>query len=190
MDKLSQLKQVVEIINTDRASKKEVALIIGQLVDVLKKVRGDLKKDFDQTLDLALESNGVIIEDAIKELEIKLGSALKEITSTVSKARKETLDEAYKSINREVYNLEQAIKNIPQFDTAQLENKWSLVISNLENRLNSIKLPELSPIEIRDSLESLTDEQRLDWTAVNGVVGIHVGIKPPEDKKMLWVDTR
>jgi hypothetical protein len=46
-----------------------------------------------------------------------------------------------------------------------------------------------TPVIIRDKIETLKNDDRLDWTSIRGVIGTHKGTTPPEDKDMIWLDT-
>jgi len=165
MDKVEKLKKLLEIANEDYASKKEVVLFVKQIIDSVKQVADGLRKD--------VKTNSEDVENSLrsteKSLETALRASLKELTLTVSNTKKETLDEAYKSLNREVYNIEKAIKDIPQFDSKQLEEKFFFVIKDIENKIDSIK-PEVPTAEnTRDSLETLKGDERLDVSAIKGI---------------------
>lgn len=165
------------------ASAKEVARIVAELIKSIKTVKSSLSED--------IAGNA----SAISKLEKSVNISIKELQKEIGNSTKETKDKAYKDLNAEVYKLEKLISEVPQFSPVQLEQKFGAVIKDLEQRfhdkVNSIEIPTLpSPEATRDLLESLEGNEKLNWSAVDGVVGIHVGKTPPEDNKMLWIDTR
>lgn len=174
----------------DVASKKEVALLLKEVIDAVKKINSELKEDVKK---VASEVKGEVVSSnetnssTVKELKAEVKESIKDLSKLLKESVKEAQNKAYKDLNAEVYKLEKLISEVPQFSPAQLEAKFGAVITDLENRLSTLKP---TAIEVRDLLETLQDDDRLDITAVKGAVGVHVGPTPPDDTSMLWVDVR
>lgn len=175
----------IVIRDPSSASKKEVVLVVKSLIAAFKKANQDIKVEVK-----TIKADNT---SSLKSLETDFREALSDLKVLLDDAIEKTQDKAYKALNAECYKLEKMIAEIPQFSPAQLEEKFATVISNLESELASridASSNKQTPVEVRDGLETLSGDERLSWNAVNGVVGIHVGKMPPEDKEMLWVDVR
>lgn len=159
MDKQDRLKKMLEIATEDRPSTKEVASLIAQVINTVKEVQKTLKSD----MELGMKG----CEKMCNDVENSLGSLESKLTTLISKSSKESNDKAYKDLNNEVYKLEKLIRDIPQFDSSILESKWSTVIGDLDSKISQWK--QLTATEIRDSLESITnEEEKLDFSAIKG----------------------
>lgn len=170
MDKQERLKKILEIATEDHPSTKEVASLVTQIISTVKEVQKNLKSD--------MESGIKGCEKMCNDVENSLGSLESKLTALISKSTKETQDKAYKQLNNEVYKLEKLIKDVPQFDSTPLESKFSLVIKELETKIDLWK--QLSPIEIKNSLENLVGDERLDKSAIKGIDVIEEKIKSIE----------
>jgi exonuclease VII large subunit len=191
MDKQERLKKLLEIAVEDRPSTKEVVALLSNLIksvkETLKNTRDELKSNYSVVVkQIAKELEDKNAKD-IKSLQDALEEQVEDLTDILSKEAEIVTKDWYKTLSNEVYKLEKLISEVPQFSPAQLEAKFGAVINDLENKLYLLKP---NAIEVRDMLETLQDDDRLDITAVKGAVGVHVGTTPPEDKSMLWVDIR
>lgn len=160
-------KSQIVIIDPTKPSTKEVATLISQVISAVKEVRANLKKEIDDSNTL----NKGLLKDFDQEIRIKLDekleSRLEAFQALLSKDNKQVKGEFYKSLNAEVYKLEKAIREIEPFNPNQIESKFSEVINQLEKRISDIR--SLTNVEIRDSLETLKDEERLDVSAIKGI---------------------
>lgn len=167
MDELLELQKLKEEL--DLASKKEVSLLISELIKKFKELKESFAKEvsgYKKSVDSGMsdisehmDKCSSMCKEVDSDLKSDLKTTEKHLTSLIAKSSKETLGEAYKSLNREVYAIEQLIKNIPQYDSTQLENKFSAVIFDIESKLNSIEIPELSGESIVDKINSLPTEE-------------------------------
>lgn len=183
MEKVERLKKLFEVATEDRPSTKEVAVLLSGLIKTVKEA---LKQTEDRVYKAlgSLESDAMKAHDNFIDL---LEKTSKDMHKTLSKEHAMSQKEWYKALNNEVYKLEKCMQEMPHFDPKALEEKWSVVIGDLEAKIDDIK--QMTGMEVRDLLEVLDGEERLDYKAVKGVVGIHKGKTPPEDKDMLWIDT-
>ena len=161
MDKLAQLKKIAEIVNTDKASAREVALVLSKIMAAVKSGMSQIKDELNTKADK-------------KQIESYVDSIRDDIYTLVNKLDKNTKDELYKLVNREVYKLEKLISEIPQYDSTQLENKFSSVIKDIENRIASIKVPEIpkdiSGEKIVDKVNDvpIVEEDQIDFKHIKG----------------------
>lgn len=160
MDKLKELKSVIEIINTDRASTKEVALAIKAVIEAIRKAREDMKSE------LASSSND--IKGEIKILDGSLKSTERSLKLLIAQTDKQSTDDFYKLLNREVYKLEEQINNIEIYDDSKLETKWAAVVDDLHQKIKDIKPFILNAVDVRNALESLIGDERLDIDSIKG----------------------
>jgi hypothetical protein len=183
MDKAERLKRLLDVATEDRPSTKEVAGLLSTLIkqvrETLDKTKGEMMKCMEKVSHETLMS--------VNEKVASMDTMLQDCEKRLNKAIKTLQTDNYKLLNNEVYKLEQAIKDIKPFDATTLENKWAVRLLEVETRIDEIK--QLSAYEVRDLIESLPDGEKVVWSAIQGVVGIHVGKTPPEDKDMLWLDT-
>ena len=160
MDKLAQLKKIAEIVNTDKASAREVALVLSKIMAAVKSGMSQIKDELNAKADK-------------EQIENYVNSIQADISKLVNKVDKNTKDEVYKLVNLEVYKLEKLISEIPQYDSTQIENKFSSVIKDIENRISSIKIPEIPKItgeKIVDEINVLPirEEDQIDFDHIKG----------------------
>ncbi len=167
-------------------TKEDVATLISELGRAVSKV---IAKAQD-SMNADMSSNMKECMDMCKAYETALGELKVELSNKVSSGDKKVADEAYKRLNSAIYGLEQQVAAIEQDLSPKLETKWAVVIAELRDKIDLIKPYTLNILDIRNGLEALTEKERLNWTAVQGVIGIHIGTQPPEDKEMLWIDVR
>lgn len=168
MDKQERLKKMLELLNEDRPSSKEVASLVLQLTNVIKETRDTLRKEANMSMSEC--------KDMCNSCETALKSVENRINVIMSKSNKDIQDKWYKELNNEVYKLEKLISDIPQFDSSKLEAKWTSVISDLDIKIKDFK--QLTAFDIRDLLESIvSSEDKLDKSAVKGIDTIENDIK-------------
>ncbi len=154
---------LVKVASTKLASKKEVASYISQLREFVEEAKRKLAKEVAEALASNKQDVGLVLKEYMSDVESKLKETMTSMEKDMSQIEKDMCDEWYKSLNREIYKIEQLIANLPQYDSTQLEKKFSAVI-----------------FDIRNSLESLEDDERLDKKAVKGIEEIEEKIKSIE----------
>lgn len=159
MDKAERLKKLYEIANDDRPSAKDVASLASRIIKSVQGLQTELNRKID--------SNDVSHKQAVKTLEMALHRQVEELRKEMSKVGKDTQDKAYKTLSNEVYKLEKTIKELPQLNISQLEAKFTAVIDNLMAEFEAIN--PLTPVEIRNALESLNGDEKLDASAIKGL---------------------
>jgi hypothetical protein len=167
MNKTEQLKKIFEVLDQGRPSTKEVAALVREIIVAVKDAQAMLRKEVARcTTDNKQE---------IEQRSAELKSAIRELNQIVKDTDKKTKDEFYKSLNNEVYKLEKCIGEIPEFDSAPLEAKFSEVIKDLDRQIKALNIPTI--IEIRDGLGSLRGDERLSKDAIKGLDEIEEKIK-------------
>lgn len=152
MDETRLKQEIQRLLERERernsyAKSADVAKLFKTLAAAVQKVHPTLSKEIDSKFRTKL--------DRIESTERKL-------TSLVSEARNlrdSEIQKFSKEIRRELANLRNDFKEVPTVD--DVIGFFDSVAENL---------PKLSPIEIRDSLESIKDEEeKLDINAVKNL---------------------
>lgn len=149
---LSPFQQIEQDIKS-KPSNTEVALAIKTVLEAVKEVRKKLSND---------------TSEGLAEVRKELKASERTLRALVSQIQKDVSDEFYKSLNLEVYKLEKQIKDIESYDSTLLETKWATVVEDLHQKVENIKPFVLIPTEIRDALESLNGDERLDIDSIRG----------------------
>jgi predicted nucleic acid-binding Zn-ribbon protein len=156
---LQKLKNTIDKVKAafndgeNYAKMDELARVLSVFADSIRKMRVDF-----QTGDDTLKAS---IENQISAIETELKATEKKLSTLISTTSGKTLDEAYKALQKEISGVKQAISGIKPFDQSNLV----AMIKEVENSIPD----KLDPIEVRDSLESLSGEARLDYTAIKGI---------------------
>lgn len=103
--------------------------------------------------------------------------------SEIAKMRKE-FDAKMKAIDDKIETVRDGEDGMDANEPAiiaAITKQIEIPAADLRAQIPTIAVP------IRDVLETLKGNERLDYTAVKGIVGIHIGATAPEDKKMLWI---
>lgn len=171
MDKLLELQELKE--NLDLASKKDVALLISQVISAVKEVRKMLSEEAKENkveMQSSISSSLQDCMDVCKSCETDLKQLKKDLMGEISSSTKDVANEAYKRLNGAILGIEQQINAIEQYDDSVIEAKWSKVVSDLQSKIDAIKPFILIPFDVRDSLESIEkEEDKLDVSAIKGI---------------------
>ena len=158
MSKIEQLKEILQILNKDTATKGEIASTISGLVKSIKDLRSILRAE--------ISSSASKTDSKIKEISLSIKASEEKFKSLLSELKpggKADLRELERSINAEIQSLSDRIDSIKEFDSKELEDK----ISEIRDSVESIK--PLTGVEIVDLLENLQGEYRLDKSAIKGL---------------------
>ena len=172
---IKKLQRLFNLMDDDALTREDFIKYFEMVIKIIK----DLKETNAKEFELIRRTVEMLSKKLKEENSVSLSDVKKQVSDTVGKALKEQAD----SLNF-IRDKARSIKSGKDADEAKM----------IQSVLNQIKLPEQkdtildTPIQIRDKLETLQDEERLDWNAVRGVVGIHIGTNPPKDKDMLWID--
>lgn len=140
-----------ETMSKEWTSKEEVAATISTLIDAMKKI----KSDVDEILTFSHNKSKKDI-DALKSLVSELESKVKGFPALLEKTQLGALQSFKKEITAKISEVE---GKIAYFDPSYLEKR----LETLE------KEPEETPVKLRDKLQSLKDDERLDKSAVKGL---------------------
>ena len=173
---LEKLKTIIDVLDTDRASVDETAEAFQAVLEIIKQLKDQIDQEMRQNKgEMDDLFTGVVAE--LKKLEnriLKVSDRLEaKMTVDNNSIRKQLLSE--------VNSLRDLIPQLP--DLSKLENRMEEIAKSIP------KIPdELTPTQIRDSLETLQKEDRLDVRAVNGAPKITVSSTPPRDAQIgdLW----
>lgn len=143
------------LLNEDKASPKDVTLAIKEVLRIMVELK--------RNLEAQIGGNST----EVKRFKADIEAVEVRMKNLASASERNLSDKWYKDLNREVYKLEQAVKNVPMFDPTQLEAKFEKVISSLASKISDWK--QLGPIDIRDILEAFEGDDRLDIKAIRGV---------------------
>lgn len=157
---------LVQFIQKESASKKEVAILIKQIIDSVNKLKENLQSD--------IKSNTKECKDMVISLEKAQGAIEKSLMALVKDSEKKTQDKAFKDLNSAIYNLEKQIKDIDVYDDTLLQEKFTLVVADLEKKIDSWKQFELKGEEIVDEINklSIVPENLIKKEHVEGLVAL------------------
>lgn len=156
-NQLEKLNKLFELVDTDHASTAEVTEIFQAILTAIDQLKGHLEQK--------VAENGVLLKDSITELKDNLESDRAKLKLTVAQNQaqnKQELDQLAKQFFVKVKELQALIPTIP--DLTPLEDK----IAKVEQKIS--ELPEsLNGKQIRDELERLKNNERLDKGAIKGL---------------------
>lgn len=161
MNKTDQIKSILELVNTDRASARDLALFA---VKILK-----LIKDVQATLSSNVSSVEKDFAEKIKEVSESLTESENALEKMLADNKKESA-ENFELVDDEIKKIYKAISSIPQFDSSEIKKEISdiyVLVEKLSKKVGDIKMP--TPEETRDALEKLDGEDRLDVSAIKGI---------------------
>lgn len=157
--KIEKLLKLAELADEDYASMEEVAEIMAEIVAV---IRSNKEENNKLVGELATE-----ISNRLEELTITGKENYLKSEELVNKAKQATLSEIKiltRQLNDEIKRVQGLIPRLP--DLSFLERK----INEVERKIPIIpKVEEVTPEQVRDKLESLTNDERLDVSAIKGI---------------------
>jgi hypothetical protein len=177
---LNKLTRLLALMDEDALTRKEFVSHFKRVIDVVKglKVKNEdwvnsLKKNIDELRDKLSKDNS-------EETSKKLTDAESRLLSSINKALKEQ-EQGMNFIRDNLRRLKNGKDGLPGRDGRNADPQD--VVDLIKKDFSQLNEP------IRDALELLKDDERLDVSAIRDIVGIHVGDTPPIDKTKLWVDT-
>jgi seryl-tRNA synthetase len=156
-EKIKQLKDILALVNTDKVTKREMKDMFELLVKTTKQLKLNLES--------AIVLNSKESEQSIKRLEKSL-SELDSVIKDSSKLSLQKIRETQVKLSEEIKKLKLEIPQMP--DLSILERKIDDKTSEVKRLIP--KLPEEIKAEaVRNKLETLEDEERLDVSAIKGI---------------------
>jgi hypothetical protein len=161
MNKADQIKSILELVNTDRASAKDLALFAARILKLIKEIQTSLSSDISTTSEECT--------DKLKEISTSLTESETALKKLISDAKKDS-KEGFETIEKEIKKIYRAISDVPQFDAGEVKKEIAdlyVLVEKLSKKVGDIKMP--TPEETRDALETLEGEDRLDVSAIKGI---------------------
>lgn len=155
-DKLQKLDDILKILNRDVPSTKEVADLVLRIVSAVKQAKKHLEDQAEEHKDALEES----LSQTAQEIFERIESFEQETSADVSGVRKET-DERIAKLVRDIdKSLQEIATLIPE----------AVDLTGIEARLTTLEdEPPVTDEEIRNKLEGLEGDQRLDKSAIKGL---------------------
>lgn len=152
--KLERATRFLEVANEDYATHQEVADLVKTLVDTMKGLKTSIEKD------LSSESKDAMA--MCKRMEKDLNKCEKDLKTLVDKSVSSASKDLLNRFSGELDSLKRMItESSKPFDSTDLQNQI--------NVLMEYETPELEAVTVRDLLETLTEEERLDASAIKNL---------------------
>ena len=165
-DKLSKFKEIVDILDKDVPSATEVAELIAQIIKVVQDVQAKLenqakenKQSLSQEVSQGFNECLGRLEKVSKELGEKLKKDANKVLDNIKENAKIDLDTITQGLYKELKRVEKLIPSPTD-------------LSDVFKRIDELKsklLLELTGGEIKEKLEGLEEENRLDKKAIKGI---------------------
>lgn len=166
LEKSLRIKRNLE---KETPSTEEVADLIATIIQVVKEAKEHLEKqarenkmEMDDSFHEAISN----LEDMGREMEVKM----MDMHSKMDKKMSDEMDDLVKKVYSEIRKVE---KSIPTLNFEPIYGK----IKEVESKIVPF---ELKAEDVRDSLEILRDNERLDKSAIKGIEAIEEKIKSIE----------
>lgn len=152
-EKSKRFDAIAKAMMIDVPSNAEVAKLLTAVIGAVNKAMASLSDDVSKKD----KKNIAAIQENLQICRTEILSGDKAVA-----------DKAYKDLNRAIYQLEQQIKNIEQYDDTQLENRWKTIINDIYARIDNIRPFVLAPEDIKNALASLPPGKRLTIDSIEG----------------------
>ena len=154
---LEKLNKLVELLDTDHASTDEVAMAFEAVLGVIKQLKDQIDQEMRQNKgEMDDLFSGVVAE--LKKLENRITRTSDQLEAKMGV----DISAVQKQLLSEVNTLKDLIPQLP--DLTYLENRIDAVEGMIP------KIPdELSAEQVRDKLETLKKENRLDSSSIKGL---------------------
>src|SRR3990167_10058973 len=156
-NKLEKFEEIVKLLDKDVPSTSEVAELVATIIQVVKETKEFLekqatenKKDLNNFVNRLTEQEVIKISEALDNLEKKAEKEVKRIKEKTAL----DLDSITRNLYKELKKLEDSIP--AKADFTLIYDK----IKEVESKIVPVK--EVKPEEIRDKLESLRGDERID----------------------------
>lgn len=154
--KLTKAKAIIDALNQDYVSYDEAKNLFSVLQESVKQVKTTLE---------SLVSQSKIENTAdIDKMRKDLIAFQKAVDNSVRKFKEDKYKDVEAFVSREIEAVKKLIPEVPEqlvFDPTELQNQIDVLMAYEE--------PELQPTEIRDKLETLVEDERLDASAIKNL---------------------
>lgn len=171
-EQLDQLHEMMKTLNKGNATHDEVVQLFATLSKAIKQIRVDLEAKIKDSGTKSTESHKKTLI-TLKATETRVGDSLKK-TGEVSKASLDALKTQFLAELSAVKALIPKVPELPDFKG---------MLKEMESKIPTAR--DIDPKQIRDSLESLKGDNRLENYAVKDVPRITVSVSPPTNPQEL-----
>src|SRR3990167_3341136 len=161
---LEKFEEIVKILEKDTASVSEVAELVATIIQVVKEAKEflekqaiDNKKDLNNLVNRLTEQEVQKIGEALDNLEKKAEKVIKSIKEKTAL----DLDSITRNLYKELKKLEDSIPE--KADFTEIYGK----IKEVESKI--VPVEEIKAEGIRDKIESLRGDERIDKSAIKGL---------------------
>lgn len=168
MNKIDKIKEIAKILDDTRLTPETVVDLVGKVLKSLKGIQDNIAEQISSA------SNG--FSEKTKEISAKLlkhDGALEKIVADINSS-KDDAEEAFKSLESEMASMKGTLDEICAEDDSEFEKSVGDAIDEIRKDIEKIsaQFADIKPLtagEIRDALESLKNEDRLDVSAIKGL---------------------
>lgn len=152
--KLEKALKILELANQDYATTEQVVLAIRSLAGIIQEVK--------KVAEEATKSSEKVNNSKLLGLSVELHNLGYELNNQLSDNARQVFDTLRGELKKEVEKLKKVINTLPApFDPTELQNQI--------NVLMEYETPKVEAVEVRDLLETLKDEERLDASAIKNL---------------------
>src|SRR3990167_3009634 len=164
INSLEKFEEIAKILERDVPSTQEVADLVAQIIEVVRQAKEflekqaiDNKKDLNSFVNRLTEQEVIKISEALDNLEKKAEKVVKSIKEKTAL----DLDSITRNLYKELKKLEDSIPE--KADFTLIYDK----IKEVESKI--VPVEEIKAEEVRDKLETLKNDERLDKSAIKGL---------------------
>ena len=161
--KLQKLKQLLEIANQDTVTNSDFVNAFKKVMDVFVAMKNANEQQQSEMLKLVKSS----ILDMQKSVESEMSSAKKDTMQSCM----DMMDKMMTEHDKKMQVIDDKLNSVHDGKDADEEKIVNEVLSKIPED------PEETPEELRNKLESLKNENRLDKSAIKGIENIEEDIK-------------
>ncbi len=157
---IENLRQIQQTFDDRYVQPEDVAEITKEIIETIGALKDNLSEE--------IKENEGEIERVRKSASLsndELSAKLKNIILNSEYKAINQIKEVSQRLSKEIQEVE---RSIPEVDLRPLENKINDSVIELEEKIANLP-EELKPKEIRDKLESLKGDDRLDASAIKGL---------------------
>ncbi len=145
-----------------------------------------------EAFDVLREENKAEFRDIVESISDLFNRVQEDTTESTTLSKKEMMDYCMAEMTRMMREHSAKMQLVDDKIDSVVDGQDADETVIVEKVLAQIPppTPVLTPFEIRNKLEELKElpeEDKLDYHAIQGGIGIVVGPNPPQDKEMLWV---
>lgn len=154
MDKVERVSKLLEIADQDYATTAEVASTMKVLLDLVKKTKVELNS--------LLASSDSYNKKEVQVLKLAFRDLEKALKATITGASQDTSAKLSALLTREIESVKKLIPSLPpEFDPTELQNQIDVLMA--------YEPVKVTGISVRDLLEALEEDERLDASAIKNL---------------------